>query len=971
MSTTAPIKEMPKSIAAMVEEAGHYLPDQAPLHAFVHHNTLHSYEHMPFKEAVKSASKTFDASPFLSEEEYAKAYDTGRIITDDIIAILEQEVPDLYEPIIKNGPMRKALLLWHLKHLFDVPSESVVRWWLHERDLLNVPHRLADSAAHSIFSTIYQVYHRTPKKGELSKLWDIMAATAQSDEGDESTPRLRDFYLKKTGIDTDEWVHPTLIRLSASYLDQGVASHAMPLRNQGFLAAFWHYIETPSLFTEPWMKQLKKDAKTKKGVDAELLVRLSLEEAGIEPAVWSHYIHETLQSLRGWAGMFRQFEVYPHKAPINRLPATLMEFLAVQITLDLAAARHAAKQSGLPLSHYQPMSTRVKKQHHILAYEAFVSAQAFGLHSTLFADASVASAWLEEHRRFNHFERRYLMHLAYERRHRHHVLDALLEHQQFFPHKATEATEAPNSPSFQTLFCMDDREESTRRYLEELTPDVETYGCSGFFGVAMQYKGLDDSISRPLCPVSIVPEHFVEEVPAEAEKSETYRKRRQRHGQLLALLRQSEHAPLHNALWTLLAAPFHGLSLIMYSLMPQWANELHHHFTNHRHYRPNTRLALFREGNEKTEDGLYRGYTLIEATDIVEELLRSMGLLYNFSPLVIAIGHGACSVNNPHQAAYNCGATGGGQGGSNARAFAMMANHPDVRHELKKRGVDIPEQTQFIGAYHDTTNDHIDYYDIDGVPESHFTLLKEASHHIDNACMHSAQERFRRFEDAPLNLSLKGAKKIAQQHATDLAQPRPEYGHATNAVCVIGRRENTQGLYFDRRAFLISYNPDHDSDGVMIADILESTGPVGAGINLEYYFSRVDSHKYGCDTKLPHNISGLLGVMNGHSSDLRTGLVWQMVELHEPVRLLVIVEATPERLAWVAQDRPEVGKLVTNEWIQLVSMHPETGELAVFSKGTFVPYQPEAYGFPVASHSADIFEGSRDHLGCAHIVGER
>ncbi len=72
--------------------------------------------------------------------------------------------------------------------------------------------------------------------------------------------------------------------------------------------------------------------------------------------------------------------------------------------------------------------------------------------------------------------------------------------------------------------------------------------------------------------------------------------------------------------------------------------------------------------------------------------------------------------------------------------------------------------------------------------------------------------------------------------------------------------------------------------------------PVCAGISLEYYFSFVDNDRYGCGTKLPHNVTSLVGVMDGHASDLRTGLPWQMVEIHEPVRILFVVETTPERM---------------------------------------------------------------------------
>ena len=80
----------------------------------------------------------------------------------------------------------------------------------------------------------------------------------------------------------------------------------------------------------------------------------------------------------------------------------------------------------------------------------------------------------------------------------------------------------------------------------------------------------------------------------------------------------------------------------------------------------------------------------------------------------------------------------------------------------------------------------------------------------------------------------------------------------------------------------------------VLTRILQAAVPVCAGISLEYYFSYVDNTGWGCGTKLPHNITSLLGVMDGAASDLRTGLPWQMVEIHEPVRLLFVIETTAE-----------------------------------------------------------------------------
>ena len=81
--------------------------------------------------------------------------------------------------------------------------------------------------------------------------------------------------------------------------------------------------------------------------------------------------------------------------------------------------------------------------------------------------------------------------------------------------------------------------------------------------------------------------------------------------------------------------------------------------------------------------------------------------------------------------------------------------------------------------------------------------------------------------------------------AEDLAQVRPEWGHATNAICIVGRRERTRGLFLDRRAFLTSYDPTQDDADATDPDAhpRRRSFPVCAGINLEYYFSLRRQHR--------------------------------------------------------------------------------------------------------------------------------
>ena len=185
---------------------------------------------------------------------------------------------------------------------------------------------------------------------------------------------------------------------------------------------------------------------------------------------------------------------------------------------------------------------------------------------------------------------------------------------------------------------------------------------------------------------------------------------------------------------------------------------------------------------------------------------------------------------------------------------------------------------------------------------------------------------------------------------------------------MIGRRWRTRGLYLDRRAFLVSYDPTADDDGEILTRTLAAVGPVASGISLAYFFSAVDRLGYGCDTKLPHNITGLIGVMDGHASDLRTGLPWQTVEIHEPIRLLVVIEATPERIMASAERLPGVKNLVVNQWIQLVSWDPDTGALTVFENGEFVPYVPEHNDIPVVDRSVSWYAGHREHLAPARVL---
>ncbi len=171
-------------------------------------------------------------------------------------------------------------------------------------------------------------------------------------------------------------------------------------------------------------------------------------------------------------------------------------------------------------------------------------------------------------------------------------------------------------------------------------------------------------------------------------------------------------------------------------------------------------LTIENKNPDDKENGLQIGFTIDEMAVRVEGLLKSIGLVKDFAPLVYVIGHGSSSVNNPHYAAYDCGACSGRPGSVNARAFCFMANHAKVRAILANKGINIPEQTQFVGGLHDTTRDEILFFD---EPTAAAGLLE--NHHKNEEIFRQAldansKERSRRFES--INTTLSPAKIHAE-----------------------------------------------------------------------------------------------------------------------------------------------------------------------------------------------------------------
>lgn len=964
-----------EQVCHVIDHAAHLLPAQGPIGVFVHHNTLHAFQHLPFEQAVVEASRIFGTEPFLTEAEYQAQRRLGRILDEDIDVVLSRE-PDaeILPGSLTRHMLRRAMLIPGVRHF----SAENIDWLIDECGLLE---RLRGDIPADARDALLAPYSAQSEASAAHELMAVCFARTPAEQppSTSNAPRPHDGIRARTGIDSDTVIHPWLIRLCSVFVDQGLSYWPMPERGCGFYVAVRELIRRAG-FVEPDLLLGIQDAfadQAAAGLSAVDVVLSHLDRFHVQEPEWEALIAAELLALPGWAGLFRQLEEAPELAPYEEVPCSLVDFLAVRLTFTDVVVRNVVKrtEAGDLWSSWRtlpPPPPISEAEHLATAAVLFDIAQILGLSAERLRGLSAVEfgRFAGEAKQFHDTERRRLLQLAYERRHEQMILQPLRAHRQ-----SIRLDPKPPRPAAQVMFCIDEREESMRRALEEIDPEVETHGAAGFFGVAVQYRGLDDPRGVALCPVVVTPQHAVVERPRSERDAELYTQRQLRRKLWSDIARGTvigSRMLVRGWIGTMGLGLISLIPLITRVLAPRTAARVYQWLSERFFPVPSTDVTLLRQSDElpQATDDLLLGFSIEEKADRVAAVLRPAGMVENLARIVVVLGHGSTTRNNPHESAYCCGACGGRSGAPNARLFAAMANRPEVRAVLRERGLSLPEDTWFVGGYHDTCSDAVEYADTEHLPPGHRADFERISASLERARAANALERSRRFEAAWKTETPESALRHVQERSEHLAEPRPEFGHATNAVCVVGRRAITRGLFLDRRSFLVSYDPDLDPENQSLAALLAAGGPVCAGINLEYYFSTVDNEGYGCGTKLPHNVASLVGVMNGAVSDLRTGLPRQTVEIHEPVRLLLIVETTPERLLNAAASSALVTELVVNRWIRVATVDPDSGEIHVFRDGEFERLEDAPTELPTAPTSWDWFRGRQEHLPVARIGRE-
>ncbi|CAK0764401.1 conserved hypothetical protein [Gammaproteobacteria bacterium] len=1030
-----------------VHHLEHILPDQAPLQDFVHHNTLHGYQHLPFPDALVAAYKVTGILGYLSPESFRALLAQERITMSDLEAVL-QATPwlnaeeslgpcrrlDVYRTALLQDldPIPPSRLAWELERVTEHGL------WQGCLDVLHLPHdpnhieeilHLSEERAQALLDRLpgEKADGTSRSAAELHRESEHLLHLLIDQVG--VTLTVRGLLMALTGQDILVEVRPYLVRQLAAFLDQGLSPWPLPGREKGFYAA-WRQValadpnyrleELPDWYET--IEQLPEEA-----VDA---VEQLLSQLGLPEKRWEGYLKRLALELPGWSGMVQWRRNRP--GYLGFTSPTTVDYLAVRLVLeqltavrlcrahwrlgprlDLLSWHFRRARAELVMRWYlfndeipEYLASRVQmflrrakenpvsneewqRLAHLYltwrlsqgeqgkfsvcrhAWPLFLLTRSLGLTEDKLRQGGypLAKVLLDTLSRLTPERVGYLWLQAYERPYREAILAGVAAN-----HGRGRWAFRKECPVAQVVFCMDDREEGFRRHLEERNPSVETLGAAGFFGVPMNWQGLDDAGFTALCPVVVTPVNIVREQP-QGNAADLSRRHSHRRGLRLRwrdrFLRLSHRGVVTPALLSLLMASWALIGLVGRLMAPLGMGRLLSALRVRFDLTVPSTLNFIAPAEDRTPspEQPREGFTDTEQATRVEGMLRTMGLTYGFAPLVVIMGHGSSSQNNPHLSAYDCGACSGRHGGPNARLFAAMANRPIVRDILATRGITIPDTTWFLGTERDTGSEEITWYDLDQLPTGLREGLAVLRHDLDATRALSAHERCRRLASAPRHPTPIQALAHVAGRTVDFSQARPELGHVTNAVALIGRRSVTQGVFFDRRMFLISYDPTQDPEGKIVEGILLAAGPVGAGISLEYYFSTVNNDRFGCGTKVVHNVTGFFGVMEGTSSDLRTGLPRQMVEIHEAMRLLVIVEQKPGVLTAICQRQRIVAELVLNAWIQLAALDPENGDIAVFNPemGRWESWQGSNTPLPRAESSPAWYGGCDGPLAPALI----
>lgn len=489
--------------------------------------------------------------------------------------------------------------------------------------------------------------------------------------------------------------------------------------------------------------------------------------------------------------------------------------------------------------------------------------------------------------------------------------------------------------ALQAVFCIDVRSEPFRRALEASSPRIRTSGFAGFFGLPVSYAPLGTARERPQLPGLLAPGWTVED---ELDAAPAATRSRQLQLQRKTAWTSFKTAAVSGFSYIETAGFASAGALLRDSLFGRAADEPDAAGlpgSTVRRLRP--RLA------RSTQTG--EAITLEQRIALAAGVLGAMSMRVVRAPIVLLVGHGSQTVNNPHAAGLDCGACCGQTGEVNARALAGLLNDAEVRAGLAAKGFELPAETRFIGALHNTTTDDVRLFELEDCDAATQARLPEVQQWLAEAGARARAER------APgLGLQPRDPERLMARilgRARDWSQVRPEWGLADNAAFIVAPRARSRNIDLAGRSFLHDYDWRRDEGYSVLELIMTAPMVVTHWINLQYYASVVDPQRYGSGNKVLHNVvGGRIGVFEGNTGDLRIGLPLQSVHdgerwRHTPLRLSVFIEAPQPAIAAIIERHEVVRRLVDHGWLHLFQIDDASDTVSRWQSGRWLPAAAE------------------------------
>ncbi|MEB3314663.1 MAG: DUF2309 domain-containing protein [Candidatus Melainabacteria bacterium] len=944
-------------VQALISNASEIIAPYWSLKTFIAVNPLKGFEDQHFLDAAKQAKKYFSANCFLKKSKYLELYDRGEISLAALNEHFEKMLEDIELDIrVLDKEINLKKLLWEI-------------FFSRELEFKNLAN-----------PSVYP-HSRRVESGDLL--------------GD---------------------VNNYMIKIFNHFFDEGISVWQMPNREKGFYAA-WKALAL-------YDSDLKLDKHLKEWFEQlpdcpERALIVLLDSLGIKREDWEEYLKASLAALPGWASFIKWRHLYAHIPEYKKYPASKLEYLAVRLCVEAIFLFDYFRVNNIQLTCFEELERLLAKQ---VLTKKFKSPEELERERYLFTDeklkTTLANLYYADfslltdkeltliRAPLNLFlEKEAMIWLsAWEDSFQKPIIDgiyrnhwkSLMDGKSILSNSSSLFLNLSKSKQLaQMVFCIDVRSEGIRRCIEA-DSRIETLGFAGFFGLPISYKEYDSAEFKDACPVLIKPKHFIDE-----QVHSSCSHKLEQHEYSNSLLKtifnvyKALKANIASAfIFAEASGPLYMLSMMIRTLTPSLnalLSRISAAIKPKISFEPmlDVKDTVINAASTPDEDlsssevkRMFTGLAKKEQLLFSEMALRLMGLTQNFAPLVVFSGHGSTTENNPYASALDCGACAGNHGGVNAKALAKILNKQEIRSELAKRGINIPDSTLFIGAEHNTTTDDFEFYDYElktseqrklladlqesllqakkennAIRQLSFLSSRESESNInqdveiksDNGTVEGtahkrASSRLRRTNDRSAlrvhedheddeNAEI-GVCEQSLRRSMDWSEVRPEWGLAGNTSFIIGPRHLSKGLDLSNRAFMHSYDWTQDFNGLLLETIMTAPMVVTQWINSQYYFSTVDNVNFGSGSKITHNIVGNFGVMQGNASDLYTGLALQSVmsaddELyHRPLRLRVFIFSPIERVKKIIFKNTILQNLFYNEWIRLVVLDPNTNELS-------------------------------------------